>query len=83
MTFNTDKTNSLFLKVSTYIIISITSRPIGLSAILVIMSVATFKTAILLYLLDFSGSMDKKLKTSDFDQIGTHKKQIYCKTIAF
>jgi hypothetical protein len=28
------------------------------------MSVSTFKTAILLYLLDFSGLLDKKLKIS-------------------
>jgi hypothetical protein len=38
------------LKVSTYIITSITGCPIGLAAILVIMSVSTFKAAVILHI---------------------------------
>jgi hypothetical protein len=37
------------MKVSTYIITSITLRPIRLTVILVIMSVSTFNTAVVLY----------------------------------
>ena len=40
------------LKISTYIITSITAHPVGLAAILAIMSVSTFKTAIILYWFD-------------------------------
>jgi hypothetical protein len=39
------------LKVSTYIITSITTRPIVLAVILAIMSVSTFKTDVILYLM--------------------------------
>jgi hypothetical protein len=48
MVFNTTFNNiSPVLKISTYII---TDCPIGLAAIIVTMSVSTFKTAIILYL---------------------------------
>jgi len=43
MPFNTDKTIMSTLKISTYIITNITARPIRRSAILVKMSVSTFK----------------------------------------
>ena len=39
------------MKVSTYIITSITTRPIVLAVILAIMSVSTFKTDVILYLM--------------------------------
>jgi hypothetical protein len=45
------KTITSVLKISAYIITSITLRPIGLVAILVIMSFSSFKTAIILYLI--------------------------------
>ena len=38
------------MKVETDIIVSITASPIGKAVILVILSVSTFKTAIILYL---------------------------------
>jgi ABC-type transport system involved in cytochrome c biogenesis permease component len=37
------------LKISIYIITSITAHPVRLAAILAIMSVSTFKTAVILY----------------------------------
>jgi hypothetical protein len=46
-----DKTITSVLKVSTYIITSITTRPIVLAVILAIMSVSTFKTDVILYLM--------------------------------
>ena len=39
------------LKVSTEIIISIIARPVGLAEILLIISVSTFKTPVILYVL--------------------------------
>ena len=44
------KTITSVLKVYTYIITSITARPVGLIAILVIMSVSPFKTDTILYI---------------------------------
>jgi len=41
------------LKISTYIITSITARTVRLAAILVIMSVSTFKSDFILYILYF------------------------------
>ena len=43
-------TTTPVLKISTYIITSITARPVRLSVILAIMSVSTFKTAVILYI---------------------------------
>ena len=40
------------LKVLTYVITSITARSVGHAAILTIMSVSTFKTAVILYIAD-------------------------------
>ena len=52
MTFNTDgKKITAVLKLSTDIITSITARPIRIAAVLAIMSVSTFKTAIILYVI--------------------------------
>ena len=48
MTFNTDKTITPVLKVSTYIMTSITVRSIGLATILVIISVSTFKAVVII-----------------------------------
>jgi hypothetical protein len=48
MTFNTDKTITPVLKVSTYIMTSITVRSIGLATILVISSVSTFKAVVII-----------------------------------
>ena len=45
----TDK-NKNVLKVWTYIITSITARPVGLAVILEIMSVSIFKTVVILYI---------------------------------
>ena len=45
------KTITLVLKVLTYIIPSISTHPIGLAVILTIMSVSTFTTAVILYVL--------------------------------
>ena len=56
------KTLKSVLKVSTYIINSITFCPVGLTAILVIMSVSTFKTDIILYLSTTQGGIFLKLK---------------------
>jgi len=44
------KTITPVMKISTYIITCITARPVGLAVILVIMSVSTFKTAIILHI---------------------------------
>ena len=49
-TFNTEKTITPVFKISTYIITSMTARPIWLTVILPIMSVSTFKTVIIPYL---------------------------------
>lgn len=46
----TDKNNNVSFKVSTYIITSIAPRPIGPAVILVMVSVATFKIAVILYI---------------------------------
>jgi len=48
------KTITSVLKVSTDIITSITAIPFGLDPILAIMSVLTFKTAVILYLSETS-----------------------------
>ena len=47
---STIKTIVPVLKISTYVITSITAHPIWLAAILAIMSVSTFKTAVILYI---------------------------------
>jgi hypothetical protein len=44
------KTTTPVLKISTYIITSITACPVELAVILAIMSVSTFKTAVILYI---------------------------------
>jgi hypothetical protein len=49
----TFKTITPVLKISTYIITSITAHPVELAAILAIMSVSTFKTAAILFDLHF------------------------------
>ena len=46
------KTITPILKVLTYVITSITARSVGHAAILTIMSVSTFKTAVILYIAD-------------------------------
>jgi hypothetical protein len=56
------KTLKSVLKVSTYIINSITFCPVRLTAILVIMSISTFKTDIILYLSTTQGGILLKLK---------------------
>jgi len=45
------KTITPDLKISRYIITCITARPVGLSAIIAIMSISTFKTAVILYII--------------------------------
>ena len=45
------KTITQDLNTSTYTVTNITTRPIGISIIQVIMSVSTFKTAIITYIL--------------------------------
>ena len=49
------------MKISTYIITSITARPVRLAAILVIMSVSTFKTTVILYYMYRYTNNPKKL----------------------
>jgi hypothetical protein len=44
------KTITSVLKILTYIITSITARPVGFAEIVVIMSVSTFKTDVILYI---------------------------------
>lgn len=45
-----DKNNNVSVEDLTYIITRMTTRPTGLAAMLAIMSVSTFKTVVILYL---------------------------------
>ena len=51
------KATTSVLKVSTYIITSITARPIRLTVILAIMSVSTFNSDVILYTIDYQQQM--------------------------
>ena len=60
------------MKISTYIITSITARPVGFTAILAIMSVSIFKSAVILYILP-SDSHITKLILTDVHQKAQHQ----------